>query len=35
LNSQHLEEEGAEVVDQVLQGEEEAVVAWILKKEGH
>lgn len=35
LTSQHLEEEGVEVVNQVLQGEEEAVVAWTLKKEGH
>ena len=35
LTSQHLEEEGVEVVDQGLQGEEEAVVAWTLKKEEH
>jgi hypothetical protein len=34
LTSQHLEEEGVEVVGQGHQGEEAVVVAWTLKKEG-
>ena len=35
LTSQHLEEEGVEVVDLEHQGEEAVEVAWNLKKEGH
>lgn len=34
LTSQHLGEEGVEVVGQGHQGEEAVVVAWTLKKEG-